>query len=91
MDEVGIGLLRPAPRCGDDLVRKHAHRNWEGDSFGKKSRLRPDLVTPLLLLPWHTNAPSSGEYLLELSPIKKILNDQKLAVSAALRLAMRAI
>src|SRR5213594_3902544 len=43
MDEPGIRPLRPAPRCSDDLVRKEAHRNRDGDVLGAKVGLREPL------------------------------------------------
>src|SRR5215217_5567989 len=36
MDEFGIGLLCPAPRGPDLLVRKDAHRNRDGDVLGSE-------------------------------------------------------
>src|SRR6266550_1992588 len=43
MDELGIRPLRPAPRCSDDLVRKEAHGNRDGDVLGTKVCLRESL------------------------------------------------
>src|SRR5256886_16018858 len=43
MDEPGIRPLCPAPRCWDDLVRKEAHRNRDGDVLGAKVGLREPL------------------------------------------------
>src|SRR5438445_3934318 len=43
MDEPGIRPLRPAPRCRDDLVRKEAHGNRDGDVLGTKVGLRESL------------------------------------------------
>src|SRR3712207_5513799 len=40
MDELGIGLLCPAPRRRDDVVRKNAYRNRDGDVLGAKGGLR---------------------------------------------------
>src|SRR5438046_8587270 len=43
MDEPGIRPLRPAPRCRDDLVRKEAHRNRDGDVLWAQVGLREAL------------------------------------------------
>src|SRR3954470_16502150 len=43
MDEPGIGPLRPAPRRRDDVVRKNAYRNRDGDVLGAKVGLREPL------------------------------------------------
>src|SRR5206468_8696483 len=43
MDEPGIRPLRPAPRRRDDVVRKNAYRNRDGDVLGAKVGLREPL------------------------------------------------
>ncbi len=34
VNELGIRLLRPAPRSGIEFVREDADGNWDGDAFG---------------------------------------------------------
>jgi len=34
VDQLGIGLLRPAPRSRIEFVREDAHGNRDGDVFG---------------------------------------------------------